>query len=150
MRQKLEEERRALASFVTKFDSLGLNTTRLRQPTLPSLGPTAFMSRRRRSYSLGLPAVPELSDSPSHSALTSPSQSPMKPEIARGVREAPNLLLELTPENSELELDLAEVEVLITGDMSFRDPKKVNVGMADKGRTPRAVLKDKENIAPIS
>lgn len=141
MRRKLEEERHALIAFVGRFDSLGLASeptipSRLRQPSTLPLGPTAFASRRRRSYntsasanssmsrsSSGLTAVPEV-DSPDHSyintnclsiALTGDGsetfESPIKggADLAKSVRDAPSLL--------DFSTELAEVEGMI--DLSF-------------------------------
>ncbi|THH07214.1 hypothetical protein EW145_g3540 [Phellinidium pouzarii] len=216
MRQKMEEERRALAAFVTRFDALGLASTpsipsRLRQPALPStsLGPTAFAARRRRSYSLGLSAVPETATeaisspsnsparSPSRSQITStststssvatvtnapvarigaikalgPEESPMKPELARSARDAPNLL---DAEDADF-ADLAEVEGLMevsfeqgmltegkgaeddfdAGSALDRAVLVLPFGAAtEKGKvfSPgiRGVFQDKENIVPSS
>lgn len=142
MRLKLEEECKALAAFVGRFDSFGLVSepiipSRLRQPSKLPLGPTAFASRRRRSYntsdsinssmsrsSSGLTAVHEvesLNNSFTHSlsiALTGDSVStladgsPTKKgtvELMRSVREAPSLL--------DFSSELAEVEDMM--DLSF-------------------------------
>lgn len=75
-RQQLEEERRALIAFVSRFDALGLASvpsmipSRLRQPTVPlSSGPSSVASHRRRSFSTDLSAVPE-ADAPLSPALS--------------------------------------------------------------------------------
>ncbi|KAH8113581.1 kinesin-domain-containing protein [Phellopilus nigrolimitatus] len=169
LRQKLEEERAALTAFVTRFDALGLASaptipSRLRQPVLSSasLGPTSFTARRRRSFSVGLSVVPEMS-SPSHSV----EASPVKPDLARSAREAPNLLDAVDGEFA----DLAEVEDLV--DLSFEgailgkgsgreekrgrggDEEILSFGTAspdrpERGKSPgsRSIFHDKENIFP--
>lgn len=163
---KLEEERRALAAFVTRFDALGLGASastsiippRLRQHALPSvsLGPTAFSARRRRSSYGGftLSAVPELSPA------ATPDGSPVKLELATLAREAPNLLLESTPGVPDDDLaEIAEVEGLV--DVSFSEAgspvkeKTISIGASglekfSLNRVPsRGVLQDKENIVPL-
>ena len=130
----MEEERKALVAFVGRFDSLGLASepaipSRLRQPSTLPLGPTAFASRRRRSYntsasgntlsrsSSGFTAVggvvtPNASyDNCLSIALTgdsaatgSPFGSPLKKgsDLVKSVRDAPSLL--------DFSTELAEVE----------------------------------------
>lgn len=128
-------------AFVGRFDSLGLASeptipSRLRQPSSLPLGPTAFASRRRRSYntsasasalslnSSGLSAVAEV-NTPNASydnylsiALTgdsaitgSPFASPLKKgsDLVKTFREAPSLL--------DFSTELAEVEGMV--DLSF-------------------------------
>ncbi|KAI5121050.1 hypothetical protein M0805_008626 [Coniferiporia weirii] len=106
LRQKLEEERRALAAFVTRFDALGLASapsipSRLRQPSLPSTALGA--SRHRRSYSLGLSAVPEAAtesgDSPSHSPSHSPPHSPMRSSSSSRTVISSSAIESSTPKN---------------------------------------------------
>jgi len=58
-RIKLEEERRALAAFVSKFDSLGFGPSRLKPP-MPSVGgaTTAFAERKQNKGGISTPDSP--------------------------------------------------------------------------------------------
>lgn len=168
---KLEEERRALAAFVSHFDSLGLSSgptipTPLRQPTLPPafLGPTAFASRHRRS--VGLSVASDNSSMPVKPRTIlgdlSPTTRPVKQSLVHNVRETPNLL---DADDSDFS-DLAEVDGfgdagfergLLFGDVDALDHEDgltlpyESISMDHKGKicsSPRAIFQDKENILP--
>ena len=109
-RQKLEEDRRALIAFVTRFDSSALSSTpaipaRLRQPMLPSssLGPMASRRHTSHGHSSNLTTVIERTSPMRRSSRKqSPNPSPVKAHLVRSVREAPSLLDTSDSDFSEL------------------------------------------------
>lgn len=117
----MEEERRALAAFVSKFDSLGLGgppSSKLKLP-MPTAGgaPTAFAERQQNR---GITTVIE-------------EDSPTKIELST-VRAQPSLL-EQMPED----------EWSIVEDMSF-DDRDFKAAPGGKFKPTRDVLGGKENM----
>ena len=158
MRQRLEEERRALAAFVTRFDSLGLAstpsiTTGLKQPALLS------KTRRHGFYSTGLGIVPEI-ETPARRSVSDQSSisSPMKTEFSLSTNEVPSLL------KGSDSCDFMDLVGL--GDLSFEGvqtsdkmdgTKSSPLGgelllTTDKRKlcvSARSILQDKENFVPF-
>ncbi|EJC99085.1 kinesin-domain-containing protein [Fomitiporia mediterranea MF3/22] len=158
MRLKLEEERHALISFVSRFDSLGLTSSpsipsRIRQPMF---GPSAFPSRKKTPFATSLNSVIENNSLQQQS----PSASPVKPDFARSVQDAPSLL---GAQNTGFS-DLADVDCLSdtsfdrglfisdAGELDARLKTPFNIAKdVEKNRTsgsPRSIFQDKENIFP--
>jgi centromeric protein E len=145
MRVTLEEERKALAAFVSKFDSLGLGLTlppssklNLPMPT-PGAAAAAFLERR------GGRTVGNMKPAPSES-LSSETSSPMRLDLHHTMFKAHPSLLEQMPEEE-------------WSDVSFEtgDPPEKTGGGGGKGpfiprkgaQSPvREILGDKENIRP--
>ncbi|TDL20830.1 kinesin-domain-containing protein [Rickenella mellea] len=136
-RNKLEEERRALAAFVTRFDALGLGVqtaipARLRhQDTGNSI--SSRTSSRKSSFNIGfgLAALPEeereREETPSPVKLL-----PLRPAMMEHVN-----LMEQTP------VEEAWSDV---GDVSFDMPAEVEKGKGRADASPlRSVLAGKEN-----
>jgi len=117
----LEEERRALAAFVSKFDSLGLGglaPSKLKLPMPTVGGATAAFAERQQNKGGNITATAAADD------------SPVKIEISR-VRGQPNLLEQMPEE-----------EWSMVDDMSF-DEKDFRAG--SKLRT-KEILGGKENM----
>lgn len=131
MRRKLEEEKQALISFVTKFDALGLSSsnmipTRLRQP----FSIASAHQPRKRSYSLGLAAVPEQN-----------SPSPIKMQLR--TKDQTNLLKVMPDESMCLDSDAAEVSF----ELVLEEDEEDILGKMEKvDAVVRNVFSDKENI----
>jgi len=137
-RVKLDEQRAALAAFVTRFDSLGLANApsipqKLRQPLTQAN--SGLPPRRRRSYTLALSAVPE---------IDSPSQSPSKYSSNDEYREQPSLL--------EVE-DMLNDDVSGLMDSAFLGSPvgkglvlQRDYGAPKAGSLGRGVLQNKENM----
>jgi len=133
-RLKLEEERRALAAFVSKFDSLGLGLTlpssklQLPKPT-PGGAMTAYAERRQsRSFSSSLAGG--LLNSTTRSNSTTPLNTPYKGHNANTTattattnlledtspirptqfKSQPRLLDQVMPEEADMSFDEFEVE----------------------------------------
>ncbi|KAG5640776.1 hypothetical protein DXG03_007236 [Asterophora parasitica] len=179
MRMTLEEERRALAAFVSKFDSLGLglssmpassssttSTSKLRPP-MPTLGgaSAAYAERRAAGHSHDidrtLPTLTE-AESPLRMDMTGNSSVKLKPQHQH------QILLEQMPEE-ELWSDVSfgeqqdafqvEVELLLPEKEREREREREKifgvVGLPDAigrkgaGSPVRHVLGDKENVAPV-
>ena len=119
MRIKLEEERRALAAFVSKFDSLGLGglmSTKKKLPMPTPGGATAAFAERQQNKD---------------SSTLEAADSPVKIEMSR-VRGQPNLLEQMPEE-----------EWSMVEDMSF-DEKDFKAG--SKLRAKDVLLGGKENL----
>jgi|ERR1700722_4311377 len=127
MRLKLEGERRALAAFVSKFDSLGLGMSfqqsKLNPPMPTAGGATAAFAERQINRTHSIPSTLSVID----------DCSPVKMKAIGGQPS----LLEQVPEDGFLEDVSFEVEV----------GSKVGPGK-DFGRTPLedVFLNDKENV----
>ncbi|KAL5524878.1 KIP2 [Sanghuangporus sanghuang] len=162
IRLKLEEERRALAAFVSRFDSLGLASapaipSRLRKPTLP-FGSKALTSRRHPSS--GLTAVSENVLSHSSPFPKTPTSSE-KVELARSMQDNPNLFDTDEPDFSEpAEFDLFS-DASIQHGLVVNDSRKFDDCLRSTGAmilpeldqmkisvSPREALQDKENVVP--
>ncbi|KLO16727.1 kinesin-domain-containing protein [Schizopora paradoxa] len=139
-RVKLDEQRSALAAFVTRFDALGLaNATsipqKLRQPLTQAN--SGLPPRRRRSYTLALSSVPE---------MESPGQSPSKNGPANNdeYREQPSLL--------EVEDMLCEDASGIMDCSLLGSPTgkglmlQKEFGVPKAGLLGRGILQNKENV----
>ena len=168
-RLKLEEERRALAAFVTKFDALGLGLTlpsSKLQPPKPTPGGalTAYAERRQsRSFSSSLASGGLLNNgtiTPSESTktLNTPHKanttttttskgeetSPIRPTQ---FKSQPRLLDQVMPEEPDMSFDEFEVEQLLN--TSVRAPSVVTSGKIGGKMNAREVFGDKENISPV-
>jgi centromeric protein E len=143
MRVTLEEERRALAAFVSKFDSLGLGLTmppssKLNLP-MPTPGSAAVTYAERRG---GLKAV--ITKSAPSEALSETS-SPMRFEIHQNMFKAHPSLLEQMPEEewSDVSFDMGDApEKPVGGGKGPFAPRKGTQSPV------REILGDKENIQP--
>ncbi|KII86718.1 hypothetical protein PLICRDRAFT_163991 [Plicaturopsis crispa FD-325 SS-3] len=127
-RMALEEQRRALAAFVSKFDSLGLGggggvpaSSKLRPP-MPSAGgaSAAFAERQQHNRSIFSGVL-----------STTVEESPVRLD---NIKAQPSLLEQMLPEEEEL---------LAMDDISFELEKS-------KGRRPASPLKEgKENLPAL-
>ena len=144
MRVTLEEERRALAAFVSKFDSLGLGLTlppssKLRLPMPTSGGATAAYTERR-----GLKAE---NTKPAPSATLSPDlSSPTRLDIHHSMFKAHPSLLEQMPEEewSDVSFEMGDMpEKSVGGKKGPFAPRKATQSPV------REIFGDKENIQPV-
>ncbi|KAI6139301.1 P-loop containing nucleoside triphosphate hydrolase protein [Pisolithus tinctorius] len=125
-RTKLEEERRALAAFVSKFDSLGLgagsNLSSKLKPAKPTPGgaTTAFVERQQNRHSMNL------------NTIIIPEESPMRMDVRNQPR-----LLDQTPEEDWSIVEDASFEV---------EASKLKVGGKRAESPLKEVLGRKENI----
>ena len=161
-RQALEEERRALAAFVSKFDSLGLGLSvppsKLRPPMpTPGGAMTAYERRQSRSFSgIGrLSTIPDATVSEDMTGIL--ESSPMR--LRRGeLRAQPSLLDQAMLEEfdgagdisfDELEVEKQLMEMSVCIQPGSDAPTKMLNGL-DKGSPTRArsVFGDKENVVP--
>lgn len=160
----MEEERRALAAFVTKFDSLGLKLPCKLQPPKPTPGGalTAYAERRQSKFTL----PSSLSDatithSNSAKSLNTPSYkgnnnnanmnitnnniaeetSPIRPSL---FKSQPRLLDQVMPEEADMSYDEFEVEQQLLN-TSVVAGKLLGGGGKMNARD---VFGDKENILP--
>lgn len=166
----MEEERRALAAFVTKFDSLGLGlalSSKL-QPPKPRPGGalTAYAERRHSklnssSASDGLlnsaaiahsnsPKSSHKSNNASITTITNIAEdtSPIRPIQ---FKSQPRLLDQVMPEEADMSFDEFEVEQQLLN-TSVWAPAVGNGKMVGGGKTTingRDVFGDKENILPV-
>ena len=125
-RIRLEEERKALTAFVSKFDTLGTSQVpaRLRQPIRIPSGASAYSQRRKRSYSLGLDSISE---------QNSPSPIKFRDDFNEHVS-----LLDQSPDDLD-DLDAADASFeLKVIDASLEKVKPSTTG--------RPVLAAKENV----
>jgi centromeric protein E len=170
---KLEEERRALAAFVTKFDSLGLGLTlpSKLQPPKPTLGGalTAYAERRQSkltssSLSDGLVDTTTIMHSNSTKPLNTPHKgnatitnitedtSPIRPIQ---LKSHPRLLDQVMPEEADMSFDEFEVEQQLLNTSVWATPSvgngngKIVGGPGKTGTNAREVFGDKENILPV-
>ncbi|KAL5512652.1 hypothetical protein ACEPAG_2918 [Sanghuangporus baumii] len=157
-RLKLEEECRALAAFVSCFDSLGVASdpaipSRLRKPTLP-FSSKFFASRRRTSA--GLTAV---SENVSPLSLQKIPASPEK--FAQSIRATPNLFDTDEPDFSELAEFDPFSDASVQRGLVVNDSRKYDDCLRSSGDvilpesdqmkisvSPREALQDKENMVP--
>ncbi|KAF9565092.1 kinesin-like protein [Agrocybe pediades] len=138
-RQTLEEERRALAAFVSKFDSLGLGLSIPQPaPSLPTPTPGGAMTsyRRRKSSTVGSLLTEE---------FTGDSDcSPMRLDRARA---EPSLFDQPLPEDvGDISFDEVERQLLETSIYVQPAEKTFEKGPFKS----REVFGDKENILPPS
>jgi len=166
-RLKLEEERRALAAFVTKFDSLGLGlalSSKL-QPPKPKPGGAlkAYAERRHSKLNssdglLNSAAIPH-SNSPKSShksnnaSTTTITNITEDPSPIRPIqfKSQPRLLDQVMPEEADMSFDEFEVEQQLLN-TSVWVPSVGNGKMVGGGKTTinvRDVFGDKENILPV-
>jgi len=159
-RLKLEEERRALAAFVTKFDSLGLLLPTKRQPPRPTPGGalTAYAERRQSKFT---PST--LSDgflNSAHSNSTKPLNTPYKGNNANititniaedtspirptQFKSQPRLLDQVMPEEADMSFDEFEVEQQLLNSSIWAPVGKIGKTVTNA----RDVFGDKENILP--
>jgi centromeric protein E len=145
VRVTLEEERKALAAFVSKFDSLGLGLTlppsskiKLPMPTSGAAAAATFAQRR------GVYTVGNAKSSPTES-LSSDTSSPMR--LDHHLFKAHPSLLEQMPEEewSDVSFDTGD-----SPDKTIGGGGKGPFGPSRKGaQSPvKEVLGDKENIRP--
>jgi centromeric protein E len=133
MRITLEEERRALAAFVSKFDSLGLGLTLPPSSKLPMPGSAPVA--KRGAFVVGNPKLSE--------TLSSDTSSPMRLDINK-FKTHPNLLEQMPEEGwSDISFDteLSEKAVGSGGKGPFMSRKETQSPV-------REILGDKENIRP--
>jgi centromeric protein E len=138
LRTKLEDERRALAAFVSKFDSLGLGT-----PS-KSKTPSTFAEKQQNKFpvarNLGRMLGKDVTESPIRIDL---HKYPLQP----------SLLDQAMPEEQWAEDDLDfDVETAASAKASGKTkPFELGVGGLKKmNGSSREVLSDKENIVPSS
>ncbi|PPQ68785.1 hypothetical protein CVT25_008863 [Psilocybe cyanescens] len=161
-RQTLEEERRALATFVTRFDSLGLGQsippTKLKMPTPGGAMATYTERRQSRSFSARLPRI---SDVTITRDMTGNSESsPMRLDRA-SARAQPSLfdqdmleelggVADVSFDEMEVERQLLETSIYITQPQLGSTGADKLFGGVDKGGAVkgREVFGDKENILP--
>jgi centromeric protein E len=131
---QLEDERRALAAFVRKFDALGLGglAAAVAEGTPPSKlrGAQAVFAERQKSRNSSL-ALPSIAD-----------DSPARPDAGRALAlmGQASLLLEETPG--------PDAEWTGADDLSF-DPEGLDapfIGMQGKASALRDVFGEKENL----
>lgn len=144
-RTKLEDERRALAAFVSKFDSLGLGLvtpSKLKPPKPTPGGATSIFAEKQQNK---LPITGK-----------DVTESPMRLEMHK-LQAQPSLLDQVMPEeqwgDDDLDFDIDTADpVKVDGKSKTFEfgtsgaLKKVNG--ANGTSTPREVLGDKENIVP--
>lgn len=155
----MEEERRALAAFVTKFDSLGLKMPSKLQPPKPTPGGalTAYAERRQSKFT-----SVSLSDgllnsgaTIAHSNSTKPLNTPYKGNTAIAedtspirptqFKSQPRLLDQVMPEEADMSFDEFEVEQQL---LNTSVVAKMMGGGGKMAANARDVFGDKENILP--
>jgi len=127
MRTKLEEERRALAAFVSKFDALGLgggaNLTSKLKPAKPTIGgATAVFAERQQNRTANVVSITSIKE-----------ESPIRIDL----KNQPSLL-EQTPEDDWSMMEDASFEVE-AGKLKGTGSKRAESPLKD-------VLGRKENI----
>ena len=169
----MEEERRALAAFVTKFDSLGLGLTlpsSKLQPPKPTPGRalTAYAERRQsRLFSSSSSGGLLNNTIPTHSNSTKTQNTPQKDNSNTNTVEdtspirpiqfksQPRLLDQVMPEEADMSFDEFEVEQQLLNTSVWMPPVGANgngkmAGGAKMVTTnARDVFGDKENILPV-
>ncbi|GLB38799.1 putative TRAFAC class myosin-kinesin ATPase superfamily, kinesin family protein [Lyophyllum shimeji] len=154
MRMTLEEERRALAAFVTKFDSLGLGgspaaTPKLRPPMLTAGGAAAAYAERRAG--LGLASNDSTNTLPS--VIESPIRIDMTGNGMSKLKSHHPLMLEEMPEEEWADVSFEMHDGASEVPPEKRDGKMFGVGplgaAAGKKDGGRAVFGDKENLVPV-
>ncbi|KAF9445112.1 kinesin-like protein [Macrolepiota fuliginosa MF-IS2] len=148
-RTKLEDERRALTAFVSKFDSLGLglvSPSKLRSP-MPTPGGAARVFAEKQQNKLPISAGPGSVFGPGKDVIDSPMRLPE-------MHKQPSLLDQVMPEeqwaDDDLDFEMGLVDSTTAGvktkTFEFGALKKPNG--AGGTSAPRDVLGDKENIGP--
>ena len=162
---KLEEERRALAAFVSKFDSLGLKLPSKLQPPKPTPGGalTAYAERRQSKFTSASLSDATITHSNSTKSLNTPHKgnnnaniiitnipedtSPIRPTQ---FKSQPRLLDQVMPEEANMSFDEFEVEQLLNTSVAVG--KIMDGGGGGGGgkmlTNTRDVFGDKENILP--
>ena len=164
---KLEEERRALAAFVTKFDSLGLGLTlpSKLQPPKPTPGGalTAYAERRQSKLTSSSLSDGLMNTSNSTKPLNTPHKgnttitniaedtSPIRPIQ---FKSHPRLLDQVMPEEADMSFDEFEVEQQLLNTSVWvpsvgNGNGKIVGGPGKTGTNAREVFGDKENILPV-
>ncbi|KAH9480830.1 Kinesin-related protein 11 [Psilocybe cubensis] len=160
-RQTLEEERRALATFVTRFDSLGLGQTipptKLKMPTHGGAMATYNERRQSRSFSARLPRISDVTVMRDMTGNT--ESSPMRLDRA-GARSQPSLFdqdmleelggaADVSFDELEVERHLLDTSIYIAQPLSSNVAEKLGHGVDKTALVrPRDVFGDKENILP--
>jgi centromeric protein E len=156
----LEEERRALATFVTKFDSLGLklpSKLQLPKPT-PGGALTAYAERKQSKSTSSSLSDATITHSNSAKSLNTPYKgnniiitnipedtSPIRPTQ---FKSQPRLLDQVMPEEADMSYDEFEVEQQLLN-TSVVAGKMIGGGGGKMVTTiMRDVFGDKENILP--
>jgi centromeric protein E len=126
LRTKLEDERRALAAFVSKFDSLGLTPSKARSPRPSSGGLTSIFSEKQQNKI----------------AEKSIFETPIRLESHK-LQSQPSLLDQVMPEEQwDDDLDFDD------SPMKRKTFEFGTGGVLKKGNLVREVLSDKENTVP--
>ncbi|KAG6828443.1 hypothetical protein H0H92_007970 [Tricholoma furcatifolium] len=158
-RMTLEEERRALAAFVTKFDSVGMALTlpssssfasRIRPPMPTAGGAAAAFAERRANQA----QKNTISTGDSIDILAPLAESPIRMDITGGgmkLKPQAQLLLEQMPEEwSDVSFEQGEaVEPLPEKGKIFGVGSELGARKGAKSPV-REVSEDKENLAPTS
>ena len=151
----MEDERRALAAFVSKFDSLGLGLTlppsKLMPPKpTPGGAAAAFAERRQAKQSLASSYIANVLAN-RKSELNIEADSPMR--LGAELKAQPSLLEQVMPEEewgvTDMSFDEIEVENQLLPSSSSSSPPLAPVKFfgVQKGAV-RGVLGDKENLVP--
>ena len=155
----MEEERRALAAFVTKFDSLGLKipSTKL-QPPKPTPGGalTAYAERRQSKFTssdglLNSATTKSLNtpynnvNIPNTSNIAAEETSPIRPTL---FKSQPRLLDQVMPEEADMSFDEFEVEQQLLNSSVVVGKMMGGGGGKMAATNARDVFGDKENILP--
>ncbi|KAF8988526.1 kinesin motor domain-containing protein [Cyathus striatus] len=176
-RKQLEEERRALAAFVSKFDALGLglgaaSVSKLQPPKpIPGGAAIAFSERQQTRQRLSLSSTSIFGSTTASTSKVleeeehdiTPTSSPVPPTTSVPMVSSP-VRLELSSFPAHLVCwtmsrnGLMERRALIlswSGECYFAPPpmfgvKKLDIGPATPQSPVREVLGDKENIAPAA
>ena len=163
----MEEERRALAAFVTKFDSLGLTLPSKLQPPKPTPGGalTAYAERRQSKFTSSSLSDGLLNGATiTHSNSTKPLNTPYKgnnnnANITTNIAEdtspirptqfksQPRLLDQVMPEEVDMSFDEFEVEQQLLNTSILTSVGKI-IGGGKTAANARDVFGDKENILP--
>lgn len=143
-RTKLEDERRALAAFVSKFDSLGLGliTPSKSRPAMPTPGGAASIFSEKQQNKLS-----------ERDFGKDVIMSPMRLEVHK-LQSQPSLLDQVMPEeqwaDDDLDFDLQSTPVKAGAVKSKMFESGIGGGLkkGNGGGMTREVLGDKENIIP--
>ena len=157
----MEEERRALAAFVTKFDSLGLKLPSKLQPPKPTPGGalTAYAERRQSKFTPSSLSDATITHSNSTKSLNTPYKNNNANTIISSIAEdtspirptqfksQPRLLDQVMPEEADMSYDEFEVEQQLLN-TSVVAGKMIGGGGKMVTTIARDVFGDKENILP--
>ena len=160
----MEEERRALSAFVTKFDSLGLKLPSKLQPPKPTPGGalTAYAERRQSRITSTSLSDATMTHSNSTKSLNTPYKSNNANSIITNIAEdtspirpsqfksQPRLLDQVMPEEADMSYDEFEVEQQLLNTSIAAGKIMGGGGGGGKMVTTiaRDVFGDKENILP--